>query len=44
MKHEVMGNRKLRERRILEDQEADGRIILQQTELILDKIRFENLR
>ena len=30
LKHEITGNWKLRERRILEDQGADGRIILQQ--------------
>ena len=39
-----MGNWKLRDRRILEDQGADGRIILQQTEITLDKARFGNLR
>jgi hypothetical protein len=35
-----MGNWKLRERGILENHGADGRIVLQQTELTLDKARF----
>ena len=44
LKQEIMGNCQLCERRIPEDQGADGRIILQQTELALDKARFGNLR